>query len=172
MKFKTFNLRAYLSNDRTLLSFDVKGERIPRILYIKKGNPFKMKISQAIAERYRIKQEIKQTEYKGKSPEGLYPLTGVIEEKVTSREYHNVKKEIWQDWMRIFAYEYLYDVAFNRGVRHERKRRKAKYKPLTAFDLISADDVIELSHELGISEDKLTYAVMEVISKRNNGGKA
>ncbi|WP_270244097.1 hypothetical protein [Lactococcus lactis] len=172
MKFKTFDLRAYLSNDGTLLSFDVKGERIPRILYIKKGNPFKMKISQAIAERYRIKQEIKQTEYKGKSPEGLYPLTGVIEEKVTSREYHNVKKEIWQDWMRIFAYEYLYDVAFNRGVRHERKRRKAKYKPLTAFDLISADDVIELSHELGISEDKLTYAVMEVISKRNNGGKA
>ncbi|PLW59828.1 hypothetical protein [Lactococcus lactis] len=172
MKFKTFDLRAYRSNDGTLLSFDIKGERIPRILYIKKGNPFKMKISQAIAERYRIKQEIKQTEYKGKSPEGLYPLTGVIEEKVTSWEYHNVKKEIWQDWMRIFAYEYLYDVAFNRGVRHERKRRKTKYKPLTAFDLISADDVIELSHELGISEDKLTYAVMEVISKRNNGVKA
>ena len=171
MKFKTFDLRAYRSNDGTLLSFDIKGERIPRILYIKKGNPFKMKISQAIAERYRIKQEIKQTEYKGKSPEGLYPLTGVIEEKVTSREYHNVKKEIWQDWMRIFAYEYLYDVAFNRGVRHERKRRKNKNNLLAAFDLISAEDVIELSHELGISEDKLTYAVMEVISKRNNGGK-
>lgn len=94
MKFKTFDLRAYRSNDGTLLSFDIKGERIPRILYIKKGNPFKMKISQAIAERYRIKQEIKQTEYKGKSPEGLYPLTGVIEEKVTSWEYHNLKKKI------------------------------------------------------------------------------
>ncbi|KSU18362.1 hypothetical protein [Lactococcus lactis] len=170
MKFKTFDLRAYRNNDGTLLSFDIKGGRIPRILYIKKGKPFKMKLSHAIAERYRIKQEIKQTEYKGKSPEGLYPLTGVIEEKVTSWEYHNVKNENWQDWMRIFAYEYLYDVAFNRGVRHERKRRKAKNNPLTAFDLISADDVIELSHELGICEDKLTYAVMEVISKRNSGG--
>ena len=170
MKFKTFDLRAYRSNDGTLLSFDIKGERIPRILYIKKGNPFKMKISQAIAERYRIKQEIKQTEYKGKSPEGLYPLTGVIEEKVTSWEYHNVKKEIWQDWMRIFAYEYLYDVAFNRGVRHERQRRKTKHKAMTAFDIISSEDVSELSNELGISEDKLTYAVMEVISKRNSGG--
>ena len=171
MKFKTFDLRAYPSNDGTLLSFDIKGERITRILYIKKGNPFKMKISQAIAERYRIKQEIKQTEYKGRSPEELYLLTEVIEEKVTSWEYHNVKKENWQDWMRIFAYEYLYDVAFNRGVRQERQRRKTKHKAMTAFDIISSEDVSELSNELGISEDKLTYAVMEVISKRNNGAK-
>ncbi len=132
--------------------------------------PFRIKIPHEIAEKYRIKQEIKQTEYKGKSPEGLYPLTEVIEEKVTSWEYHNVKKENWQDWMRIFAYEYLYDVAFNRGIRHERQQKKAKHKALTAFDLISADDVIELSNELGVSEDKLTYAVLEVISKRKNGG--
>ncbi|KHE75912.1 hypothetical protein N489_12255, partial [Lactococcus lactis subsp. lactis 1AA59] len=134
--------------------------------------PFRIKLSHDIAEKYRIKQEIKQTEYKRESPEGLYPLTEVIEEKVTSREYHNVKKENWQDWMRIFAYEYLYDVAFNRGIHHERQRRKAKSKLLTAFDLISAADVVELSNELGVSEDKLTYAVMEVISKRKNGGMA
>lgn len=130
--------------------------------------PFRIKIPHEIAEKYRIKQEFKQTEYKGKSPEGLYPLTEVIEEKVTSWEYHNVKKENWQDWMRIFAYEYLYDVAFNRGIRHERQRRKNK--SLAALDLISADDITALSHELGISEDKLTYAVLEVISKRKNGG--
>ncbi len=142
------------------------------ILFNLNKAPFRIKLSHAIAERYRIKQEIKQTEYKGKSPEGLYPLTEVIEEKVTSREYHNANKENWQDWMRIFAYEYLYNVAFNRGVRHERQRKKAKSKPLTAFDLISADDVIELSNELGVSEDKLTFAVLEVISKRKNGGMA
>ena len=170
MKFKTFEINAYPSNDGTLLSFDIKGERISRILYIKKENPFKMKITPEIAEKYRIKQEIKQTEYKGKSPEGLYPLTKVIEEIVTSWEYHNVKKGIWQDWMRIFAYEYLFDVAFNRGIRHERQRRKSKETVLSAFDIISSEDVSELSHELGISEDKLTYAVMEVISKRKNGG--
>ncbi|MDN5479421.1 MAG: hypothetical protein L0G39_21050 [Chryseobacterium sp.] len=70
--------------------------------------------------------------------------------------------------MRTFAYEKLYAVAFNRGIRHERQRRKA----LSAFDIIGADDVIELSHELGISEDKLTYAVLEVIAKRKNGGEA
>ncbi|WP_372756890.1 hypothetical protein [Lactococcus lactis] len=174
MKFKTFDLRVYRNNDETLLSFDIKGGRIPlsRILYIKKGNPFKMKISHEIAEKYRIKQEIKQTEYKGFYTEGVMQLADIIEEKVTSWDYHTANKENLQDWMRVFAYGYLYDVAFNRGVRHERKRRKTKHKALTAFDIISSEDVSELSHELGISEDKLTYGVMEVISKRKNGGMA
>ncbi|MCT0055859.1 hypothetical protein EFK39_05345 [Lactococcus lactis subsp. lactis] len=174
MKFKTFDLRVYRHNDETLLLFDIKGGRIPtnRILYIKKGNPFKMKISHEIAEKYRIKQEIKQTEYKGFTTEGVRLLTDVIEEKIISRDYHNANKENWEDWMRVFAYEYLYDVAFNRGVRHERKRRKTKHKALTAFDIISSEDVSELSNELGINEDKLTYAVMEVISKRKNGDMA
>ena len=174
MKFKTFDLIVYRHNDETLLSFDIKGGRIPlsKLLHIPKGKPFKMKVTPEIAEKYRIKQEIKQTEYKGKSPEGLYPLTEVIEEKVISWEYYNANKENWQDWMRIFAYEYLYDVAFNRGIRHERQRRKTKHKAMTAFDIISSEDVSELSNELGISEDKLTYAVMEVISKRKNGGMA
>ncbi|WP_058224628.1 hypothetical protein [Lactococcus lactis] len=174
MKFKTFNLRVYRHNNETLLFFDIKGEQIPtsRVLYIKKGNPFKMKISHEIAEKYRIKQEIKQTDYKGCVTEGVMQLADIIEEKVISWEHHNANKENWQDWMRVFAYEYLYDVAFNRGVRHERKRRKNKHKALTAFDIISSEDVTELSHELGISEDKLTYAVMEVIAKRKNGGMA
>ena len=171
MKFKTFDLRAYPSNDGTLLSFDIKGERISRILYIKKGNPFKMKISQAIAERYRIKQEIKQTDYKGFVTEGVAQLADIIEKKIILMDYHNANKENWKDWMRVFVYEYLYDVAFNRGIRHERQRRKSKETVLSAFDTISSEDVLELSHELGISEDKLTYAVLEVISKRKNGGK-
>ena len=174
MKFKTFDLRVYRHNDETLLLFDIKGGRIPtnRILYIKKGNPFKMKISHEIAEKYRIKQEIKQTEYKGFTTEGVRLLTDVIEEKVISWEHHNANKENWQDWMRVFVYEYLYDVAFNRGIRHERQRRKTKHKALTSFDIISSEDVSELSNELGINEDKLTYAVMEVISKRKNGDMA
>ncbi|NEX52425.1 hypothetical protein GTP07_05145 [Lactococcus lactis] len=170
MKFKTFEINAYPSNDGTLLSFDIKGERISRILYIKKGNPFKMKISQAIAEKYRIKQEIKQTEYK-ESPNGLYPLIEAIEKDV-SQSLNKQDKDDWEAWKRVFAYEYLFDVAFNRGIRHERQRRKTKRKAMTAFDIISSEDVIELSNELGINEDRLTYAVLEVIAKRKNGGKA
>ena len=174
MKFKTFILRAYRQKDETILSFDIKGGRIPtsKILYIKKGNPFKMKISHEIANKYRIKQEIKQTDYKGCVTEGVAQLADIIEEKIILLDYHTSNKDNWQDWMRTFAYEYLYDVAFNRGIRHERQRRKNKCKAVTAFDVISSEDVIELSHELGISEDKLTYAVMEVIAKRKSGGKA
>ncbi|MCT1183742.1 hypothetical protein EFL99_10950 [Lactococcus lactis] len=174
MKFKTFDLRAYRNDEETLIFFDLKDRRVPtsRILYIKKGNPFKMKISHEIAEKYRIKQEIKQTEYKGVVTEGVAQLADIIEEKIILMDYHNANKENWQDWMRIFAYGYLYDVAFNRGIRHERQRRKTKHKAMTAFDIISSEDVSELSHELGINEDRLTYAVLEVISKRKNGGKA
>lgn len=174
MKFKTFDLRVYRHNDETLLSFDIKGGRIPtsKLLHIPKGKPFKMNITPEIAEKYRIKQEIKKTDYKGFSAEGVMQLADIIEEKIILMDYHTANKENWQDWMRVFAYGYLYDVAFNRGIRHERQRRKNKHKALTAFDIIGATDVIELSHELGISEDKLTYAVMEVISKRKNGGMA
>ncbi|MCT1170434.1 hypothetical protein [Lactococcus lactis] len=173
MKFKTFDLRAYRNDEETLIFFDLKDRRVPtsRILYIKKGNPFKMKISQAIVERYRIKQEIKQTEYKTDSHNGLYPLIEAIEKDV-SQSLNKQDKDDWKDLMRICVYECLYDVAFNRGVRHERQRRKAKKTVQSAFDIISSEDVTELSNELGINEDRLTYAVLEVISKRKNGGKA
>ncbi|MEO3694204.1 hypothetical protein ABGW24_01970 [Lactococcus lactis] len=173
MKFKTFDLRVYRHNDETLLSFDIKGGRIPlsKLLHIPKGKPFKMKLAPEIVEKYRIKQEIKQTEYKGKSPEGLYPLIKAIEKDV-SQLLNKQDKDDWEKWKRVFAYECLYDVAFNRGIRHERQHRKSKETVLSAFDIIGADDVIELSNELGINEDRLTYAVMEVIAKRKNGGMA
>ena len=173
MKFKTFNLRAYHRKDETILSFVLKGGRIPtsRILYIKKGNPFKMKITHEIAEKYRIKQEIKQTRKKTDSPNGLYPLIEAIEKDV-SQSLNKQDKDDWEGWKRVLAYECLYNIAFNRGKRHERQRRKSKETVLSAFDIIGADDVIELSNELGINEDRLTYAVLEVISKRKNGGMA
>ncbi|MBU8903004.1 hypothetical protein [Lactococcus cremoris] len=173
MKFKTFDLRVYRHNDETLLSFDVKGGRTPlrKLLHIPKGKPFKMKLTPEIVEKYRIKQEIKQTQKKTDSPNGLYPLIEAIEKDI-SQLLNKQDKDDWEGWKRVFAYECLYNIAFNRGVRQERQRRKTKRKALTAFDVISADDVIELSNELGINEDRLTYAVLEVISKRKNGGMA
>ncbi len=172
MKFKTFDLRVYRHNDETLLSFDIKGGRTPlrKLLHIPKGKPFKMKLTPEIVEKYRIKQEIKQTRKKTDSPNGLYPLIEAIEKDV-SQLLNKQDKDDWEGRKRVFAYECLYNIAFNRGKRHERQRRKTKRKALTAFDVISANDVIELSNELGINEDRLTYAVLEVISKRKNGGK-
>ncbi|MCT0442645.1 hypothetical protein [Lactococcus lactis] len=173
MKFKTFNLRAYHRKDETILSFVLKCGRIPtsRILYIKKGNPFKVKITHEIAEKYRIKQEIKQTKKKTDSPNGLYPLIEAIEKDV-SQLLNKQDKDDREGWKRVFAYDCLYDVAFNRGVRQERQRRKSKETVLSAFDIIGANDVAELSHELGVSEARLMHAVLEVIAKRKNGGKA
>ena len=173
MKFKTFDLRVYRHNDETLLSFDIKGGRIPliKLLHIPKSKPFKMKLTPEIVEKYRIKQEIKQTRKKTDSPNGLYPLIEAIEKDV-SQLLNKQDKDDWEEWKCVFAYECLYNIAFNRGVRQERQSRKTKRKALTAFDVISANDVIELSNELGINEDRLTYAVLEVIAKRKNGGKA
>lgn len=171
MKFKTFDLRVYRHNDETLLSFDIKGGRIPlsKLLHIPKGKPFKMKITPEIVEKYRIKQEIKQSQMNGKSPEGLYFLAEEVEKGVEAMYRHDDTSN-WHLTKRVFAYEDIYDVAFNRGIRHERQRRKIKHKALTAFDIIGADDVAELSHELGVSESRLMHAVLEVISKRKNGG--
>ena len=176
MKFKTFELNAYKSRAGITLSFDKKDRALgiitSKLFYLDSKHPLKLKITNNQAEKYRIKQELKKTDYKGFYADGVMKLADIIEEKIILMDYQTADKENWQDWKRVFAYGYLYDVAFNRGVRHERQRRKNKYKPLTAFDIISATDVIELSHELGINEDKLTYAVMEVIAKRKNGGMA
>ncbi len=49
------------------------------IIFNQNKAPLKMKIPHEIAEKYRIKQEIKQTRKKGFSPEGLYPLIEAIE---------------------------------------------------------------------------------------------
>ncbi|EQC82831.1 hypothetical protein LLT7_01015 [Lactococcus cremoris subsp. cremoris TIFN7] len=141
------------------------------IIFNQNKAPFRIKLTPEIVEKYRIKQEIKQTEYKRENPEGLYQLIEAIEKDV-SQLSNKQDKDDWESWKRVFAYEYLYDVAFNRGIRHERQRRKSKETVLSAFDIIGADDVIELSNELGINEDRLTYAVLEVIAKRKNGGMA
>ncbi|GAA5429403.1 hypothetical protein [Lactococcus lactis] len=174
MKFKTFDLNAYKSRAGITLSFDKKDRALgiitSKLFYLDSKHPLKLKITNNQAERYRIKQEIKQTQKKTDIPNGLYPVIKAIEKDV-SQLLNKQDKDDWEKWERVFAYECLYDVAFNRGIRHERQRRKTKHKAMTAFDIISSEDVLELSHELGISEDKLTYAVMEVISKRKNGGK-
>ena len=140
------------------------------VIFNQNKAPFRIKLSHDIAEKYRIKQEIKQTQKKTDIPIGLYPLIEAIEKDV-SQLLNKQDKDDWEGRKRVFAYECLYNIAFNRGKRHERQRRKTKRKALTAFDVISANDVIELSNELGINEDRLTYAVLEVISKRKNGGK-
>ena len=49
------------------------------ILFNLNKAPFRIKVSHEFAEKYRIKQEIKQTQMTGKRPEGLYPIDEQVE---------------------------------------------------------------------------------------------
>ncbi|WP_270342589.1 hypothetical protein [Lactococcus lactis] len=168
---KHFMIMSVKMNSETGHQVILKTEKTkkPIIFFNLNKAPFRIKITHEFAETWKIRQEIKQSQMNNRSPEGLYPLMEQVEKSV-AKIYDKEDIAVWDGWKRVFAYEDIYEVAFNRGVRHERKRRKGKNNPLTAFDIMGADDVSELSNELGISEDKLTYAVMEVISKRKNGG--
>jgi hypothetical protein len=168
---KHFMIMSVKMNSETGHQVILKTEKTkkPIIFFNLNKAPFRIKITHEFAENWKIRQEIKRSQMNNRSPEGLYPLVEQVEKSV-AKIYDKEDIEHWGNWQRVFAYEDIYEVAFNRSVRHERKRRKTKRKALTAFDVISSEDVTTLSHELGISEDKLTYAVMEVISKRKNGG--
>ena len=161
MKFKTFDLRAYYCKDETLLSFDIKGGRIlrKRTLYIKKGNPFKMKISHEFAKNWKAKKQAERD------------LRTCYDKNLSDKLFIEVLRPVMKSGENKFRSGVAtYWAGYARGIREH--RQKSKETTLSAFDIMNADDVIELSHELGISEDKLMYAVLEVISKRKNGGKA
>ncbi|MDN6080211.1 MAG: hypothetical protein L0I70_12985, partial [Lactococcus lactis] len=65
------------------------------IIFNQNKAPFRIKLSQAIAERCRIKQEIKQTQKKTDSPNGLYPLIEAIEKDV-SQLLNKQDKDDWE----------------------------------------------------------------------------
>lgn len=121
-----------------------------------------MKISHEFAESWRIKQQAKRDLKASRDKEISEPLFNKSFEQSMGNE-SNGKEPYWVS-------AELYWAGYARGVREH--RQKVRETAQSAFDIIGADDVAQLSHELGISEDKLIYAVMEVISKRKNGGKA
>lgn len=169
---KHFIIKSVKRTPETAHRVIVKNKLIKKtvIFFNQNKAPFRIKISPELAEKYQVKKELKQIQNKGCSPVGLYSLVNTVENNI-AKLYGKDEISYWDEWKRIFAYEDIYQVAFNRGIRYERQRRKSK-ESLSTFDLISSEDVRELSHELGISEDKITSAVMEVLSKRKNGGKA
>ena len=68
----------------------------------------------------------------------------------------------WEEWYRVFAYENIYQIAFSRGVKQERERKKQ-------WDNISAltgNDIADLAQALHIDINKLNTAVLELIASR------
>lgn len=161
MKLKTINLIGYRTNDYSGLII-VRDKKVlkPSDLFISKNSRLiKIKISHNLAEKVRIKQEIKHTDYKGYANENIYQLADVVEEKIQSF-YQN--KCDWNDWCRVFAYECIYDVAFNRGVRQERERKQNKNN----LGRLTGNDISELARILNLTQSTVDHAVMEIIARK------
>lgn len=121
--------------------------------------PFRIKVSQEFAEYWKSKQQAKRDLKAYYNKCTTDQLSCEVLMSVINSEENKFRSGISTYW-----------AGYARGIREQ--RNKAKETTLSAFELISADDVTELSYELEISEDKLTSAVLEVISKRENGGRA
>lgn len=88
----------------------------------KAGLPVKMTVSTGFIEHCQVKQEIKQVHKKLYSPEGLYLLAKLVEKDIREMK----PNLLWSEHYRYFAYENIYQIAFSRGVRQERQRRKQR----------------------------------------------
>ena len=176
MKFKNLNLRAYRHNSLVTLSFDKKDDElrciISKIKYIDTSHHLIIKIPHGLAENYKaireIKEEIKQVEHHDDIAKGVALLSQVIEEKIISQEYNHVNKDNFQDWMRIFVYDYLYEVAFNRGIRQERERKKYRNN----IGNLTGHDIESLAEQLKLSPVVVDRAVMELVARKGTNDRA
>ena len=176
MKFKNLNLRAYRHNSLVTLSFDKKDDDlrciVSEIKYIDTRHHLRIKIPHGLAENYKaireIKEEIKQVEHHADIAEDVALLSQVIEEKIISQEYNHVNKDNFQDWMRIFVYDYLYEVAFNRGIRQERERKKHRNN----IGNLTGHDIESLAEQLKLSPVVVDRAVMELVARKGTNDRA
>ena len=142
------------SEHRSFGKTSINGHTYANTLFINNNRePMKLKITPNMVEKWKAKQQAKKDLkcITGKSL--LDPLFNEVV-KISIDKAKNDKDPFW--------------AGYARGIR--KQRQTLKEKALSAFNIINADDVRELSQELGVSEDKITTAVMEVISKRKNGG--
>lgn len=149
------------SEHRSFGKTDINGYTNLNTLFINNNRePMKLKITSSMVEKWKAKQQAKKDLkcITGKSL--LDPLFNEVV-KISIDKAKNDKDPFWVATDSYWA-------GYARGIR--KQRQTLKEKALSAFNIINADDVRELSHELGVSEDKITAAVMEVISKRKNGG--
>ncbi|XHB95922.1 hypothetical protein AAFF39_03860 [Lactococcus garvieae] len=129
------------------------------ILYINKEKPrFNLTISKGIANRCRVKQEIRQASKTGSSPQGLHLLAELVEKDIQELR----PNMSWEEWYRVFAYETIYQIAFSRGVKQERQRRMQRDN----IDALTCNDIADLAQALHIDISKLNTALLELTASR------
>ncbi|WP_407350143.1 hypothetical protein VNN41_07310 [Lactococcus garvieae] len=124
----------------------------------KAGLPVKMPVRNGFMERRQIKEEIKQVHKKLYSPEGLYLLAKLVEKDIREMK----PNLLWSEQYRYFAYEDIYRIAFSRGVRQERQRRKQRDN----ISALTGNDIADLAQALHIDISKLNTAVLELTASR------
>ncbi|MFK4881252.1 hypothetical protein ACI1TC_08490 [Lactococcus petauri] len=124
----------------------------------KAGLPVKMTVRNGFIEYCQVKQEIKQAHKNLYSPEGLYLLAKLIEKDIREMK----PNLLWSEQYRYFAYEDIYQIAFSRGVRQERQRRKQRDN----IGALTGNNIADLSQALHIDISKLNTAVLELTASR------
>lgn len=153
---KNGKIRGFLQEDIIILSTSESGFKMNKL-----GFPVKMTVSTGFTERYRVKQEIKRANKKLSCPEGLHLLAELVEKDIQELR----PGMSWEEWYRVFAYENIYQIAFSRGVKQERQRIKQRDN----IGSLTGNDMNELAEVLGISENKLISACLELSAKRKGG---
>lgn len=124
----------------------------------KAGLPVKMTVRNGLVECYQVKQEIKRVHKNLRAPEGVRLLSKLVEQDI-----QEIKPNFsWDEFHRFWAYETLYEIAFNRGVRQERQRRKQRDN----IGALTGNDIADLAQAMHIDVNKLNTAVLELTASR------
>ncbi|KXT61908.1 hypothetical protein [Lactococcus sp. DD01] len=153
---KNGKIRGFLQENIILLSTSESGFKMNKL-----GFPVKMTVSNGFVERCQVKQEIKRVHKSLSAPEGVRLLSELVEKDIREIKPNSP----WDEWYRVFAYENIYQIAFSRGVKQERQRRKQRDN----IGALTGNDMNDLAKALGISENKLISACLELSVKRKGG---
>ncbi|MEX5279033.1 hypothetical protein RO490_05270 [Lactococcus petauri] len=161
MKLGKYNLTTFRRNNVVLLVCNWEENHNPsrKLIFFADDTERKpLIITKEIANRFKIKQELRQASKKGVSSQGLHLLAELIEKDI-QKSFHNT---LWEEWYRYFAYETIYGLAFDRGIRHERQRRKKRDN----IGALTGDDIAELAQAMHIDINKVNTALLEITASR------
>ena len=161
MRLGKYNLTAFRKNNVVLIlcEWEERQKSSRKIIFFTENTERKpLVITKEIVNRYRIKQEIKRANKKGSSPQGLHLLADLVEKDIQELR----PNMSWEEWYRVFAYENIYQIAFSRGVKQERERKKRRDN----IGALTGNDIADLSQALGIDVNKLNTALLELTASR------
>lgn len=161
MRLGKYNLTAFRKNNVVLILFEwnERQEPLRKIIFFTENTERKpLVITKEIANRYRLKQEIKRANKTGSSPQGLHLLAELVEKNIQELR----PGMSWEEWYRVFAYENIYQIAFSRGVKQERERKKQRDN----IGALTGNDIADLAQALYIDISKLNTAVLELTASR------